>query len=252
MGDKHCTCSHIIASVLNTSSVLPLVILTVLHPHSVSLHLYFLLQSIFPLFLVFPLLSLLLPYHHFPSCPSFPLLAPSCPSSFSFLLPPCPLLPLLLPPSCPLLPLLLPLLGPPPPSPFLPPPVPPPSPFSSPPCPLLPFLLPLLGPSCPSSFSYPPLLPLLLPLLAPLLPLLLPLLGPSCPSSSLPPGPLLLPISFSRPSLVREIYGGNQGLLRCGKGSTWDGGQRVPGIARWPGKIRTGKTFEVGQDQSGL
>lgn len=48
-----------------------------------------------------------------------------------------------------------------------------------------------------------------------------------------------------RPSLMRETRGGNSGLLRCGKGTTWEGGQRVPGIARWPGKIKPGKTHEV-------
>ena len=48
-----------------------------------------------------------------------------------------------------------------------------------------------------------------------------------------------------RPSLIREIRGGNAGLLRCGKGTTWEGGQRVPGIARWPGKITPGRTYEV-------
>lgn len=47
------------------------------------------------------------------------------------------------------------------------------------------------------------------------------------------------------PSLTRRIRGGNAGLLRCGKGTTWEGGQRVPGIARWPGKIQPGKTTEV-------
>ncbi len=48
-----------------------------------------------------------------------------------------------------------------------------------------------------------------------------------------------------RPSLTRQIRGGNGGLLRCGKGTTWEGGQRVPAIAWWPGMIRTGKTMEV-------
>lgn len=48
-----------------------------------------------------------------------------------------------------------------------------------------------------------------------------------------------------RPSLTRRIRGGNGGLLRCGKGTTWEGGQRVPGIARWPGRIKPGKTMEV-------
>ena len=52
--------------------------------------------------------------------------------------------------------------------------------------------------------------------------------------------------SFSlSPSLAREQRGGNAGLLRCGKGTTWEGGQRVPAIARWPGKINPGKTHEV-------
>ena len=48
-----------------------------------------------------------------------------------------------------------------------------------------------------------------------------------------------------RPSLVREVRGGNAGLLRCGKGSTFEGGMRVPAIAWWPGKITPGKTLEV-------
>ena len=47
------------------------------------------------------------------------------------------------------------------------------------------------------------------------------------------------------PQLASEIQGGNQGLLKCGKGTTYEGGQRVPGIAWWPGKIKPGKTREV-------
>ena len=47
------------------------------------------------------------------------------------------------------------------------------------------------------------------------------------------------------PQLASEIQGGNQGLLKCGKGTTYEGGQRVPGIAWWPGKIQPGKTREV-------
>ena len=38
------------------------------------------------------------------------------------------------------------------------------------------------------------------------------------------------------PSLVWENLGGNNGALRCGKGTTWEGGQRVPGIVHWPGE----------------
>ena len=50
---------------------------------------------------------------------------------------------------------------------------------------------------------------------------------------------------YYRPALAGEIRGGNAGLLRCGKGTTWEGGQRVPGIARWPGKVAPGRTHEV-------
>ena len=41
------------------------------------------------------------------------------------------------------------------------------------------------------------------------------------------------------------MRGGIPGLLKCGKGSTYEGGFRVPGIAWWPGKIKRGKTVEV-------
>ena len=44
---------------------------------------------------------------------------------------------------------------------------------------------------------------------------------------------------------MSQINGGNQGLLKCGKGTTYEGGQRVPGIAWWPGRIQAGKTREV-------
>lgn len=46
--------------------------------------------------------------------------------------------------------------------------------------------------------------------------------------------------SDNGPWLVKELAGGSAGLLREGKGSTWEGGMRVPGIAWWPGKIKPG------------
>ncbi len=39
--------------------------------------------------------------------------------------------------------------------------------------------------------------------------------------------------------------GGSAGLLRDGKGSTWEGGMRVPAIAWMPGKIQPGVTSQM-------
>ncbi|MEQ1851734.1 MAG: sulfatase [Chthoniobacteraceae bacterium] len=47
--------------------------------------------------------------------------------------------------------------------------------------------------------------------------------------------------SDNGPWLIRGLAGGSAGLLRDGKGSTWEGGMRVPAIASWPGKIPAGK-----------
>ncbi len=47
--------------------------------------------------------------------------------------------------------------------------------------------------------------------------------------------------SDNGPWLIRGLAGGSAGLLRDGKGSTWEGGMRVPGIAWWPGKFPAGK-----------
>ena len=44
--------------------------------------------------------------------------------------------------------------------------------------------------------------------------------------------------SDNGPWLIMNQQGGSAGLLRDGKGSTWEGGMRVPGIAWWPGKIK--------------
>ena len=46
--------------------------------------------------------------------------------------------------------------------------------------------------------------------------------------------------SDNGPSLHMGPHGGNGGLLRCGKGTTWEGGQREPAIAWWPGKVKAG------------
>jgi arylsulfatase A-like enzyme len=51
--------------------------------------------------------------------------------------------------------------------------------------------------------------------------------------------------SDNGPWLVKELAGGSAGLLREGKGSTWEGGMREPGIAWWPGKIKPGVTHEL-------
>ncbi len=44
--------------------------------------------------------------------------------------------------------------------------------------------------------------------------------------------------SDNGPWLIMNEAGGSAGPLRDGKGSTWEGGMRVPGIAWWPGKIQ--------------
>jgi uncharacterized sulfatase len=40
-------------------------------------------------------------------------------------------------------------------------------------------------------------------------------------------------------------YGGSSGGLRGMKGTTWEGGYRVPCIARWPGKLPAGRTSDA-------
>ncbi|HUF61596.1 MAG TPA: sulfatase [Verrucomicrobiales bacterium] len=53
--------------------------------------------------------------------------------------------------------------------------------------------------------------------------------------------------SDNGPWLIMGDQGGSAGLLRDGKGSTWEGGMRVPGIAWMPGRIRTGVTTQLAQ-----
>jgi arylsulfatase A-like enzyme len=47
--------------------------------------------------------------------------------------------------------------------------------------------------------------------------------------------------SDNGPWLVQGVAGGSAGLLRDGKGSTWEGGMREPGLAWWPGTIPAGR-----------
>ncbi len=51
--------------------------------------------------------------------------------------------------------------------------------------------------------------------------------------------------SDNGPWLIMGDQGGSAGLLRDGKGSTWEGGMRVPGIAWMPGRIQPSVTNEV-------
>eukprot|EP00943_MAST-04B_sp_MAST-4B-sp1_P004964 g4964.t1 len=46
--------------------------------------------------------------------------------------------------------------------------------------------------------------------------------------------------SDNGPWLIKSLAGGNAGLLRGGKQTTWEGGVREPGIVSWPGKIKEG------------
>ena len=53
--------------------------------------------------------------------------------------------------------------------------------------------------------------------------------------------------SDNGPWLIFGDHGGSAGLLRDGKGSTWEGGMREPAIAWWPGTISAGSvTQELG------
>jgi arylsulfatase A len=46
--------------------------------------------------------------------------------------------------------------------------------------------------------------------------------------------------SDNGPWLTQGLQGGSAGLLRDGKGSTWEGGMRVPALFWWPGRIQPG------------
>lgn len=52
--------------------------------------------------------------------------------------------------------------------------------------------------------------------------------------------------SDNGPWLIFKHHGGSAGPLRDGKGCTYDGGMRVPGIFRWPGKIQPAVVHHIG------
>ncbi|WP_090156259.1 sulfatase family protein [Dyadobacter soli] len=50
--------------------------------------------------------------------------------------------------------------------------------------------------------------------------------------------------SDNGPWLIFDVEGGSAGPLRQGKGTTFEGGQRVPTVAYWPGKIKPGTVYD--------
>ncbi len=50
--------------------------------------------------------------------------------------------------------------------------------------------------------------------------------------------------SDNGPWLSQKLNGGSAGLLRAGKGTTFEGGMRVPTVFRWPGKIPAGSVVD--------
>ena len=57
---------------------------------------------------------------------------------------------------------------------------------------------------------------------------------------------LVLFTSDNGPWLIFGDHGGSAGLLREGKGSTWEGGMRVPALFWWPGRIQPGVVRQMG------
>jgi uncharacterized sulfatase len=57
---------------------------------------------------------------------------------------------------------------------------------------------------------------------------------------------LLLFTSDNGPWLTMNQHGGTAGLLRHGKGTTFEGGMRVPAIFSWPGQLKPGVVSEIG------
>lgn len=55
---------------------------------------------------------------------------------------------------------------------------------------------------------------------------------------------LVIFTSDNGPWLIFDVEGGSAGPLRQGKGTTFEGGQRVPTVAYWPGKIKPGTVYD--------
>ncbi|KAA6438262.1 sulfatase [Dyadobacter flavalbus] len=55
---------------------------------------------------------------------------------------------------------------------------------------------------------------------------------------------LVIFTSDNGPWLIFDVEGGSAGPLRQGKGTTFEGGQRVPTLAYWPGKIKAGSVYD--------
>ncbi len=52
--------------------------------------------------------------------------------------------------------------------------------------------------------------------------------------------------SDNGPWLIFKTHGGTAGLLREGKGSTWEGGMREPTVMWWPGRLAPGVVQDMG------
>jgi len=57
---------------------------------------------------------------------------------------------------------------------------------------------------------------------------------------------LVMFASDNGPWLSFQTHGGSAGPLRAGKGTTFEGGQRVPTIFWWPGSIQPGEVTDLG------
>ena len=57
---------------------------------------------------------------------------------------------------------------------------------------------------------------------------------------------LLIFTSDNGPWLAQKDHGGTAGPLRDGKGTTFEGGVRVPALFLWPGTVKPGVVLEMG------